>query len=602
MNETIMAGMASVVLLGAAAQWLGWRLRLPSILLLLLGGFFAGPDFLDLVNPDAMLGELLLPFVSLSVAILLFEGGLTLHLPELGGSGGVVGRLVTVGALLTWLLAGFAAWLILGFPPAVAALLGATLTVTGPTVVGPLLRQIRPTGAAGSILKWEGILIDPVGAVLAVLVFEAITEGGGIVGGFTGIGRTLVFGGAVGLLGAGFLYTLLRRYWLPDHLHSPTALAVTVGTFWAANALQHEAGLLSVTLMGVVLANQKRVDVRHILEFKENLRVLILSALFVLLAARVRVVDLQQIDMHAVAFLVVLIVVVRPLSTLACSWRSNLSRPDQAFLAMLAPRGVVALSIAAVFSVRLQETYPDAAKQLMPVMFLVVFGTVTFYGLTAGPIARKLGLATAHPQGVLFVGARAWVRQLASTLQEHGVPVLLADTNARRIAFARMDGLSVYHGSVFNERSDEALDLPGIGRLFGVTENDEVNSLSALHYLHLFGRQELYQLPASPSKAKGGDIVAPLRARTLFGEEWTHARILELWRAGHRFKATRFTEQYGEAEWKERYGAGAPLLLAVSDKGKVTVATIDKPLMVTDDTLVVGLVDPERAASIDASA
>jgi NhaP-type Na+/H+ or K+/H+ antiporter len=283
-------GLAAIVLLGATAQWLGWRFRLPSILLLLVFGFVAGPAALGIVDADGMLGKLLAPVVSLGVAILLFEGSLTLHLRELGDARGVVGRLLTLGTAVTWTLAAAAAWLLLDFEPALAVLTGAILTVTGPTVVLPILRQVRPTGPAGSILKWEGILIDPVGAVLAVLVFEAIQHGTGFRPSFVhalgGIGRTLLVGGVAGALGAGALYEMLRRYWIPDHLHAAIALAFAVAAHSLANAAQHEAGLLAVTVMGALLANQRRVPLRHILEFKENLQVLVISSLFILLAAR----------------------------------------------------------------------------------------------------------------------------------------------------------------------------------------------------------------------------------------------------------------------------------------------------------------------------
>ncbi len=290
-----------VAVVGLGAQLLAWHLRLPSILLLLLSGFLLGP-VLGLITPDALLGETLFPLVSLSVGLILFEGGLTLKLKELPASGPVVARLISVGALATWIVAALGARFLLGLDWALAILFGAILIVTGPTVVGPLLRQIRPHGRAGTILKWEGILIDPVGAVLAVLVLEIIALGGGVsVTSFVllGVGRSLLVGVVLGLLGAAVLVALMRRHLIPDYLQSGVTLMLVVGFFTLGDLLAAEGGLLTVTLMGIALANQTYVPVRHIVEFKENLQVLLIGVLFILLAGRVQVADLFQVGWPA---------------------------------------------------------------------------------------------------------------------------------------------------------------------------------------------------------------------------------------------------------------------------------------------------------------
>ncbi len=279
MSQHILIALASIVTLGIAAVWLAWRIHLPSILLLLIFGFVAGPitGFLD---PDAIFGELLFPIVSISVAIILFEGGMSLRLQELGGIGRVVRNLVTVGALLTWVLGAAAAHYIIGLDLQLAVLLGAILVVTGPTVIVPLLRHVRPVHQIGSTLKWEGILIDPIGAVLAVLVFEALLAGE-VDAAATAVAlallKTIAIVGVLAALGAGLLVLLMHRQWVPEFLESPLALMVVVASFAVSNILQPESGLLTATLMGVAVANQKVVGIGHILEFKENLRVLLFS-------------------------------------------------------------------------------------------------------------------------------------------------------------------------------------------------------------------------------------------------------------------------------------------------------------------------------------
>jgi len=575
-------GLAAIVVLGAAAQWLAWRTRLPSILLLLPVGFLVGPEVAGIVDPDALFGDLLFPLVSLCVALLLFEGGLSLNLHELKEHGPVVRRLVTIGALVTWALATVAAMLLLGFDLRAALLLGALLTVTGPTVVLPLLRQIRPTGGVGPILKWEGILIDPIGAVLAVLVLEGIT---GASAGDTvmSIVQTIVIGGGIGVFLAWGLSVVLERYWLPDYLHVPFALAATFGGFAAANAVQHEAGLLTVTLMGVYLANQKRTSVRHILEFKETVRDLLIPALFIILSARLRLADLALLDWGAVAFLLVLVLVARPLSVLASVAGSTTKRAERLFMMAMAPRGIVAASVASIFALRLEEHGYDGARALVPATFVAIVGTVVVYGLAGAPIARRLGLAVANPQGVLIVGAQEWARELAICLKDQGLGILMVDTNGENIKAARMAGIPAVRGNILREETEDKLDLAGLGRLFALTQNDEVNALCSLHHLHLFGRKAVYQL----APAAGDEVSPHLRGRYL---PMTCRQARNGFRSGARPKATLLTEQFTMEQWVETHGEDAVPLLRISKDGKVTVATSEAEFEAGPGDTLVGLV------------
>jgi NhaP-type Na+/H+ or K+/H+ antiporter len=585
MEPALPLGLAALIVLGAIAQWLGWRLRLPAILILLLFGFAAGPEVSGLIDPDAMFGRLLLPLVSLSVAFILFEGSLTLRVRELGEHKGVVIRLVTLGALVSWLLTTLLAGPLLGITPSLALLVGAILTLSGPTVVLPILRQIRPTGAAGPILKWEGILIDPVGAVLAVLVFEGIVAGGGLEPALgmaaLGIGKTLLAGGLLGALGAWLIVLAFRRYWVPDHLHALVALAASVAAYALSNRLQPESGLLAVTVMGGLLANQRTVNLKQVVEFKENLRVVILSALFLLLAARIRIADLRTLDAPAFAFVAALILLVRPCVALACTARSGLDRAARLFIAGLAPRGAVAATVTAVFAYKLEAAGYEGAQRLVPPMFLVVAGTVAVYGVGAAPLAQRLGLATPDPQGALLVGAHRFARELAVELRSHGIPVLLVDTNRANIEAARREGLAVHEGSALSD--DEEIELSGIGRVLALTSNDETNALCAVHYLHLFGRREIYQLAADRAAIAPG-----LRGRILFGHEWTFARLAARAETA-RIQATRLAAPLDLERWRSEHGGRALPLLTIAD-GRVSFATADRPLVAAPNQTLVALV------------
>ncbi len=577
--DSLLLGLAAIVVLGMLAQWIAWRTRLPSILLLLVFGFLAGPEVAGLIDADLLFGESLLPIVSLSVAVLLFEGGLTLRLSEVGKALKIVALLVTVGAGITWALTALAAHHFLGYDPAIATLIGAVLIVTGPTVVGPLLRQIRPTGPVGSILRWEGILIDPVGAVTAVLVFEAIaSHGGTTVAGIAvaGVLKTIFVGGGLGAVVAWLLMALLRRHWVPDFLHSTAALAATVGAFVAANAVQHDAGLLTVTLMGVILANQHRVSVAHILEFKENLRVLIISSLFLLLASRIELADVARVDAGRIAFLAALFLVVRPLTVFACTIGSNLTLRERIFLSCVAPRGIVAAAVASVFALRLDR------PEILSTTFIVILGTVAVYGLAAAPLAYRLRLAAPHPQGLLLIGAPAWARDFGNTMQDLGIRVLFVDTNPQNVSDARMAGMPAVRANILAESTEDELDLQGIGRLLALTPNDDVNALAALHYRELFGRRWTYQL--APQEEPGH---AHLRGRSLPAD---HATMEERYASGARFRATKLTEQFTLDAWRAVHGPDALALAAVSEKGEVTIANHERPFAPAGKQTLVALV------------
>jgi NhaP-type Na+/H+ or K+/H+ antiporter len=580
MSEHLLLGLVCIIVFGIGAQWIAWKTKLPAILLLLISGLIAGP-FTGILNPDQLMGDLLMPFVSLSVAIILFEGGLSLRFSELREIGGVVVKLVSVGVLVTWIITSVSSFYIFGFSWKLAILLGAILVVTGPTVIIPLLRQVRPTGQVGSVLKWEGIVIDPIGAMLAVLVFEVLISSGANAASLavTSILKTVVFGTLVGLLGAIAIYMLLKRHLLPDYLQNPVNLMIVVSVFALSNVLQHESGLWATTVMGIALANQKTARIQHIVEFKENLRVLLLSALFILLAARVEMSQITAaLNWQMLAFLIVLILVARPLGVFLSTIGSSLNLKEKVFLSWMAPRGVVAASIASIFALALTETGFTEAEQLVPIVILTIIATVAIYGLPANWVACKLNVAKPIPRGVLFLGAHTWAREVARVLKDFDFKVMMADSNWDNISKARKYELDTYYGNILSEYALDDINLDGIGRLLALTPNDEVNSLAIIRFAEIFGTSEVFQLaPVTQSRRKEREVPDYLSGRILFDERMTFERLETMFEMGAELSSFEVKDDYGLSDFKEEHERRCLPLFIVNQQHELRIYSVDHP-------------------------
>ncbi|MCR9142423.1 MAG: cation:proton antiporter [bacterium] len=593
---SIATSLVLVILLGVVAQWAAASLRAPSILLLLLSGFIVGP-VTGLLDPDALLGELLFPMVSLSVAIILFEGALSLRIDEIKQVGNSVRMLLSVGLVCTWILSALFAYYLLGFEAGFAALIGAVLTVTGPTVILPLLRHIRLKGQIRSVLKWEGIVIDPIGAVLAILVFEVLvdaTPADTISDTIWSVTKALASGGGLGALGAIGLTQALRRNWVPEYLHNPLSLTTLLTVFVMSNEMQHESGLIAVTVMGFMLTNQTRVPVRHIIEFKETLGTLLLAVLFVILAARVDVKVLFQINLPMIFFLLALVFIVRPLSVLVSTFNQDITWRERVFLCFMAPRGIVAAAVASILALDLTERgFPsEQADLLVAVVFVVVVGTVGVYGLTARPLARMLGLAGSEPEGVLIVGAHDWAQDLANALHTRGIDSVLLDTNTANITSAKLRGLPAVNGSVMEEETVAHLDLDGIGRLFALTTNDEINSLAALKLSRDFGRNRVYQI--SPYQdPKQSTVARELRGRALFDRALTYSRFAELFALGWRIRTTKLTKEFPFSRLLDQQKNLIYPLLYLTEDGTVVVKVATEKFEPRPGQYVISLSAPE---------
>jgi NhaP-type Na+/H+ or K+/H+ antiporter len=510
--------LAAVPVLGIAAVWASARLKLPPILLLLVAGLVAGP-VTGIVKPVEQFGDLLFPVASLGVGLLLFEGGLGLRWSAIAGSRAVLTRLITVGAGVTWAIGAVSAYLFFDNGKSWAVLLGAILIVSGPTVVAPLLRYARPRDPAREILQWEGILIDPIGAMLAVLIVDAVRKGDTRPVAFLAdMAGTGAVGVVAGLSGAFVVVIAFRRHWVPDQLQVPVALRVALAAFTAATL--------------IALANQRLAPVGHVAEFGEGLGTLIVASLFVLLGASIDLGEVRHVLLPSLALFGVLVLVARPLAIVASTGGTTLGWRQRLYLMCLAPRGIVAAAVAALFAIELQDRGIDP-HGLAPVTFTVIIGTVVLYGSIAVPAARLLRVARAPAKGVAIVGGQTIAVMLAQTLADAEVPVLLVTTSRREAAKAIDAGLLVYAGRLDSAELADTLEAVGVRQAVTLSRVEELNAYGLLRMVEALGRANVFRLPLDDAdRPESNAVAAAAWGRQPFADECTESMLSALVRSG----------------------------------------------------------------------
>lgn len=572
-----------IALLGLICQWFAWRIQLPAILFLLLSGILLGPTF-GIIDPDLLFGDLLFPFISLSVAIILFEGSLTLKLEELKEIGSSVRNMVSYGALVNAGITTLATHYLIGLNWSMSALFGAIMVVTGPTVIVPMLRSVKPNANISKALRWEGIVIDPLGALLAVLVFEWIVAqqtSGHLSHIFLVFGQTIALGLVSGIVIGHLFGLLLRHQLIPEYLQNFAAIAFVVAAFSASNTLMHESGLLTVTIMGVWLANMKDVHIRDILNFKETLTIILVSALFIILAARIDFDSLIQLGWGAVAVLLVMQFIARPTKVFLSTLGSKFNLRERVLLAWIGPRGIVAAAVSVVFALRLEELGVPSAELLVPLAFTIIIGTVVIQSATARPLAKLLKVCEPDSHGFLIIGANPVSIAIAKALESIKIKTVLCDTHWKQISEARMAGLNTYYGNPISDHADLHLDLAGLGGMLGLSNFHSQNTTAALRYREDFGIQNIFSL-SSLADAKAQDkhrASAFYKGSVLFDDQARYGNLLTLINRQAKIKSSQLTENYSYQNWlADNPSETAILLFALDTNDNLHWRTAEKEL------------------------
>lgn len=548
MHESTILILTGICTVSIICQWLAWWLRLPAILFLLIIGFVLGP-VTDVVHPNELFGDLLFPFISLAVAIILFEGSLTLKLSDLPGLSPTITRLITLGALITWLVIAAASYYLFHFSWQLSVLFGALCVVTGPTVIAPMLRTVRPNEKISNILRWEGILIDPVGALLVVVTFEFIIlqSQGNAIGHTLLLFFEIILVGTIAGIVAGYgLGIALRRHWLPEYLQNLATLSVLFLSFSIANHFAEESGLLAVTLMGIWLANMRGVDISHILDFKENLTVLFISGLFILLAARVELAEITALSGSVIILFLIIQLIARPLSIWLCTLGSGLNWREKTLLSWIAPRGIVAAAVSALFALRLEDTNISDANLLVPLVFMVIVGTVILQSATSRPLAKLLNVSEPAPNGFLIMGANPLARCIGEAIQELGFKVTIAGTSRSNVNAARLAGMNTFYGNPASEYADSRLSLVGIGHLLSLSPDSEINRVASSRFSKDFNRENIFSISSSLDRDNSNKhrIAGNYRPYNIIGNHKSYFELAKIVAADGYVRNTKLSDEY----------------------------------------------------------
>lgn len=506
-----MVELAGIIILGIIAQWVAWRFKLPAILPLILIGLLVGPlatlytdDGSKLIEPiwngekGLFPGEGLYYFVSLAISIILFEGGLTLKRAEIRNVGPVITKLITLGSLVTFFGAALAAHFIFGLNWQISFLFSSLIIVTGPTVITPILRNIPLKKDLSAVLKWEGILIDPIGALAAVLVFEFISVGEGQAYTFTALiefGKILLFGFTFGFTFAHALTFVIKRNFIPHYLLNVVSLSVVLLVFVMSDVFAHESGLLAVVIMGMVMGNTDLPNIKELLYFKESLSVLLISILFILLAANINMADLELIYNWKTAVLFLIIVLlIRPIGVFLSSTGSNLKFNEKLFIGWVGPRGIVAAGIASLFGSKLLARGEEGAEYITPLVFVIVLGTVLLNATTARMFAKLIGVFLNKSEGIVIIGASKVSRLIADYLRKNKRHVVLVDNNQTNIEKAKKLGIEALTANIYSDNLNDNIELNDVGYLMALTGNSDINRYAVEKFGSQFGENGSFRL------------------------------------------------------------------------------------------------------------
>ncbi|MBM7551874.1 cation:proton antiporter [Thalassobacillus pellis] len=598
MIDSILVQFMLILALGIGSQWAAWRYRLPAIVLMSIAGLLAGP-VLGLMNPEESFGDLYKPIIAVAVAIILFDGSLNLNFKEVKGLGKPVFRIVTLGAFISWIAGAMAAHYVGGLAWAVAFVIAGLFIVTGPTVILPLLRQAKLKKRPAKILKWEAIIVDPIGALLAVFAFEIIQF---LMGSEPNPTALLLF------FLASFFATILGWFcgkgvgwmlqtgFLPEYLKSPMVFTVVIACFTISDEITHETGLLAVTAMGMTMANLKIPSVTDMKHFKENISLLMISTIFVILTSSLtRETLIQILNPQVIGFVLLMLFVVRPLSIWLSTIGTDLSLGEKILVGWIAPRGIVALTVSSYFaSVLLDAGFADA-NILTSITFALVFSTVLAHGFSIQWLAKKLNLSMEGPPGVLLNGSNNFTVSLAKTFEDLNVPVMVVDSSWEKLIKARRNGLPAYHGEILSEQTEYNLDMTPFEYLIASTDKDAYNALICTTFVPAFGRNNLFQLSI---QRKGEEKLEGLNhtigGQTLFKDGATWEVLNNKVNNGYIFRKTNITSKYTYDQYLENVNADAIMLFIKKPSGKIDFFTEELIIRAEQGDTVVSLMPPDK--------
>jgi NhaP-type Na+/H+ or K+/H+ antiporter len=576
-TDQILFGAGLILVLAVGSQVLASVLRIPALILLLPAGFTAGALTND-VNPQRLLGAAFQPLVSLAVAVILYDSGLALEWNKVRGRARrVVPRLVIWGVPVTMAIAAVVSAPLLGLSGGAAAMIGAILVVSGPTVVGPLLRFVRPSDRLQRILSWEGSLIDPVGGILGAVVFHAVlasTNGG--VGHPAGLFLLSIAVGVAGAaVGVGLLWLCLCKLDLDDVLSTTAQLACVVGVAAVCDIVREDAGLIAAVLIGLAIANLPAFDIPLKRPFFETLVQLIIGVLFVAISATVTPKSLQHVWLPTLGLVAVLVLATRPLVAFLATLRTELTRGERAFTGWMAPRGIVAAASASTFGATLAAHHVGGASKILPVTFLVIVATVAIYGLTAVPVARRLHVTRPARTRPLLIGGHPWVIDLARAFDSAGLDVLMWSPSGGQRTKIKQSALNLAPGEMLASAVDQGTDIEGVTAVLVLSDEDDYNSLAATT-LSANSETPIYRV--APSESNRDVVASSTPGDTLFAPSLTRSEVTARYAAG-----ARITTQSSDGRIPE----ASDLLFLINPAGTlIPVTTSRRPSVQSGDTVV----------------
>jgi len=598
MSSSLLFTIMLIGALGIGSQWVAWRYKIPAIVVMSLSGLIVGP-ILGIINPEQEFGAIYDPMISVAVAIILFEGSLNLKFKELTGLGKPLFRIATIGAFIAWILGSLTAHYVAGLSWTVAFVIGGLFVVTGPTVIMPLLRQSKLKPRPAKILKWEGIVVDPFGVLLAVFAFEIITyltatdpDGTALLLFFAAAIFSVVFGWGCGK----FTAWLFDAGIIPEFLKSPAVLVIVILTFSVADEIMKGTGLLSVTAMGMTLANTKTTSVADMRHFKEDISILLISSVFIMVAASLEIETLLQIfNLNIIGYVILMMFAVRPLSIFISTIGTALSLNEKTLIGWIAPRGIVALTVSSYFASVLEEAGYQDATTLLTLTFALVFFTVVAHGFSIGWLAKKLNLSMEGKPGIIITGSNLFTIELAKSFVKQETPVIIVDNSWERLAKARKDGVPFFYGSLLSEQTEYNLDTIPYEYLIASTDSHSYNALICTTFMPEYGRNNVFKVsPYEDNASSPSDLVDQVGGRILFDQDVSIRDLIGKVRDGYIFRQTTLTDQYGYLQYMEEKDDSTVFLYFITPSGQIKFFSEGMRAFPSSGDIVISITPPSK--------